>query len=340
VDSITHIVVGAVAGELILGRKLGRWAMLWGALAQSAPDVDGIAHLWTGPAEGLLVHRGFTHSLLFCALITPVFALAAARWHRPRNIRFPLYLWFFGVEVLGHILLDGLNSYGTGWFEPFYHARVSLNLIFVADPFFSIGPGIAALVLLLLKRKRARLHWAIGGVAWCGLYLLYCGANKMTVEREVHAMLRQQEVRYTRTFITPTALNNWLWYVVAEDDTGYHIGYRSVFDTSRTMDLRYVPRNRELLHPLTDHPELHVLLRFSQGYYTVERGNGRLVFNDLRFGQVLGWRDPDADFVFHWSLDHPEENELVIQRGRFQGWDRDALGSLVRRIGGDQRSRR
>ena len=333
-DSITHIVVGACIGELFLGRKLGRRAMLWGALAQSAPDVDAIAHLWTGPAEGLLVHRGFTHSILFCAFITPLFAMAAARWHRPRNIPFPRFLWFFGVEVFGHILLDGLNSYGTGWFEPFSQVRISLNLIFVADPFFSIGPGIAALVLLLLKSKRARAAWAIGGVAWCGAYLLYCESNKMMIEREVHTLLRQQEVRYTRTFITPTALNNWLWYVVAEDDKGYHIGYRSVFDTSDTLELRYFPRNDELLRPLDHHADLALLLRFSQGYYTVEEQTDGLVFNDLRFGQIMGWRDPDGAFTFHWSLDHAEDNDLVIQRGRFAGWDKGALGSLVRRIGG------
>ncbi len=333
-DTITHIVVGACIGEVFLGRKLGRRAMLWGALAHSAPDVDAIAHLWTGPAEGLLVHRGFSHSFLFAALITPLFALVAARWHRPRNIRLSHFLWFFGVEVFGHVLLDGLNSYGTGWFEPFSHARISLNLIFVADPFFSIGPGLAALVLLWMKSRRGRLAWAIGGVVWCGAYLLYCGTNKALIEREVQAMLAQQHVKHTRTFITPTALNNWLWYVVAEDEQGYHIGYRSVFDTTGTLDLRYFPRRSDLLRPIGDHSDIALLMRFSQGFYTVEEENGGLVFNDLRFGQVLGWRDPAGAFVFHWALDHSEDNALVIQRGRFQGWDRGAFGSLVQRIRG------
>jgi inner membrane protein len=32
-DSLTHIVAGACIGEIALGKKIGRKAMLWGALA-------------------------------------------------------------------------------------------------------------------------------------------------------------------------------------------------------------------------------------------------------------------------------------------------------------------
>ncbi|MBK7555701.1 MAG: metal-dependent hydrolase [Flavobacteriales bacterium] len=125
-DSLTHLVVGACIGEVFLGRQLGRRALLWGAFAQSAPDLDVVAALWTDTAENLLAHRGFTHSFLFAAVLTPLFALAADRWHRPHDIRFSRFCWFFGVAIFGHTLLDGLNSYGTGWFEPFSHARVAL----------------------------------------------------------------------------------------------------------------------------------------------------------------------------------------------------------------------
>lgn len=38
-----------------------------------------------------------------------------------------------------HLLLDALNVYGTGWWEPFSHHRVSGNLLFVADRGFYVG---------------------------------------------------------------------------------------------------------------------------------------------------------------------------------------------------------
>ncbi len=340
-DSITHLVVGACIGEVFLGRQLGKRALLWGAAAQSAPDMDWMASLWMGTAENLLAHRGFTHSFLFAAVITPLFAMAADRWHRPHDISFRRFLWFFGVAIFGHTLLDGLNSYGTGWFEPFDHARVALNVLFVADPFFTLGPAVAVLGLLLL-RKHARYHrgWAMGGLVWCLVYIGFATSNKLRMERAVEELLVQQGVRHDRTFITPTVMNNWLWYVVASDANGHHVGFRSVFDGNAPLELRYFPRNEDLLTDLRDHSEVQVLQRFAQGLYTVERSDGALVFSDLRFGQVMGWRDPDAPFVFRFDLDHTDANALVVQRGRFAGWDRDAVASLVRRIAGRQRSRR
>lgn len=69
--------------------------MLWGALAQSIPDIDFVAALWMNPVDNLLAHRGFTHSILFALLITPLFALTAEKLHRPHNIRLKQYLLFF-----------------------------------------------------------------------------------------------------------------------------------------------------------------------------------------------------------------------------------------------------
>jgi len=82
-DSITHIALGACIGELFVGGKVGRKAMLWGAVAQSFPDIDFIAGFWMDTTDELLAHRGFTHSLLFAALLTPILALLAERWNRP-----------------------------------------------------------------------------------------------------------------------------------------------------------------------------------------------------------------------------------------------------------------
>lgn len=334
-DSLTHLVVGACIGELFLGKQLGRKALLWGAIAQSAPDIDVVAHLWKGTAENLLAHRGFTHSFLFAAVIVPLFALAADRWHRPHDIPFRRFLWFFGVAVFGHTLLDGLNSYGTGWFEPFSHERVALNLLFVADPFFSFGPGIAAIVLVFVRRhQRVFLSWAIAGLTWCVLYLGYCWYDRTIIVRDVERLLARQGVTYTESFITPTVLNNWLWYVVVGDGQGFHIGYRSVFDTEDTLELHYFPRHAELLKGVEDEVELEYLTRFSQGFYTIQTEERGLLFNDLRFGQVAGWRNPEAPFVFRYHLLDPSSNDLVVQRGRFAGWDMAMVHSLVVRIRG------
>ena len=335
-DSLTHIVLGACTGEALLGKRLGKKAMLWGAIAESIPDIDFIAGFWLNPANDLLAHRGFTHSLLFGVMATPLSALLAEKWHRPHNIRLKQWMLFFGIGILVHLFIDLFNVYGTGLLEPFSNQRFSFNTLFVADPFFSIVPSIAFTVLLVLHKKhRHRFRWAITGMFIPAIYLCIAVYNKLSIDQTVTALAQKQQVSYRRYFTTPVPLNNLLWYAVMENDSGYHIGYRSVFDKKQDISFRFFPRNDNLLDTIRDHEDLQHLVRFSQGYYTCEHWGDTLVFNDLRFGQMIGWQDPAARFVFHYYLSHPEDNELVVQRGRFANWDWKAVTSLARRVKGE-----
>ena len=78
-DSVTHIVLGACIGELILDKQAGRKAILWGALAQSIPDVDFIAGMWMPVSTELLAHRGITHSFLFAFLVAFFFSFNSCK---------------------------------------------------------------------------------------------------------------------------------------------------------------------------------------------------------------------------------------------------------------------
>jgi inner membrane protein len=335
-DSLTHIALGACMGEAFAGRTLGKKAMLWGALAQSVPDIDFVTSFWMDTSSNLLAHRGFTHSFLFCFLITPVFALAAERWHRPHNIRLGRWMVFFGAVIFIHIFIDAFNNYGVGWLEPFSHERISFNAIYVADPFFSVWPGIACMALIYLKRwKPKRKFWWRFGLGLSAVYLLYCLANKAKMDTDVKDILQKQNITYTRYLSTPAPLQNWLWYVVAGNDSGYHVGFRSVFDSKKAISFQYFPRNDSLLNPVNDHEDLQRLIRFSQQFYTVEKWSDTLVFNDLRFGQIVGWANPKERFVFHYNLQHSGDNKLVIQRGRFAKWDWKVAKALFTRIKGN-----
>jgi inner membrane protein len=335
-DSITHIALGACMGEAFLDRKLGKKAMIWGALAQSVPDIDFIASFWMNTSSNLLAHRGFTHSFLFVGIIAVFFSLIAERWHRPHNISFKRWLLFFGGVIFIHVFIDAFNNYGVGWFEPFSHQRVSFNTIFVADPFFSIWPALAILFLIITKRSwKNRKKWWMMGLVMSAIYLTYCTFNKIKINNDVKDILQRQNIKYERYFTTPTAFQNWLWYVVAGNDSGYHIGFRSVFDSKKEIDFTYFPRNDFLLDSVEDTEALQKLKRFSQQFYTAEKWNDTLVFNDLRFGQIMGWQNPRGNFVFHYYLKDSADNALVVQRGRFEGWNTNAFGSLIRRIKGN-----
>lgn len=335
-DTLTHIAVGGIVGDIFAGRQLGKRAMWLGAAFQSLPDIDFIASFWLDPVSDLVSHRGITHSLLFAFIITPLLALLALQLHRKNNISFQRWLWFIGMEILIHLFLDAFNAYGTGWFEPFNQARISFNAIFVVDPFFSFMPGIAFVALLIFKRTTpVRKWWANVSLGMICIYLSLSVVSKLIVYDEVREIAAAKNISYDRHFTTPTPMNTLLWFVVLENDSGYHVGYRSVFDSKSQMDFRYFPRNEYLLSPLNDTKDVRQLKQFSQGYYTAEMWADTLVFNDLRFGQMIGWNDLSAGFTFHYFVNYPDENLLVVQRGRFAGWDREAFESMLRRIKGN-----
>ena len=229
--------------------------------------------------------------------------------------------------------MDACNNYGIGWFEPFSSKRIAFNLIYVADPLFSILPAIAFGFLVFLKTDHHhRIRWARAGVLTASIYLSFAFLNKYNIDRSVQSYLNSEAYSKKEYFTTPTLLNNLLWFVVVEDKTGYQIGYRSIFDRSDSLYLHHVNKNDSLLKDISDHSEVMELKKFSQGYYTIEKVGDTLVFNDLRFGQSSGWQFPKSKFAFHYYLSHPDENDLVVQRGRFAGFSLESARILLRRV--------
>ena len=156
------------------------------------------------------------------------------------------------------------------------------------------------------------------------------------IDADVKRLLNKQHILYTRYFTTPAPLQNLLWYVVAGTDSGYYTGFRSVFDRNDTIALQYFPRNDSLLHPVMKREDVRHLIRFSRQFYTAEQKGDTLIFNDLRFGQIMDWDNPKGKFVFHYFLEPTADNMLVVQRGRFEGWNRQTIVSFWRRIKGSK----
>jgi inner membrane protein len=314
-DSLTHTVLGACVGEAIAGKKMGKQAMLWGALANNIPDVDVLTSLWMTQVDGLLAHRGFTHSILFALLLSPLLAYAFSRGHRNKNIFFKDWLLIFASGMFIHILIDALTCYGTGWYEPFSHHRVSMNVLFVADPFYTISLFVAFVALLIIKtRRRIRKTWTRGALIISSVYILYAFFNKYIIDSHFRHELTRQQINYTSYFTTPAPLTNWLWYVVAGNDSGFYTGYRSVFDKTDNIDLKFRPRNEDLLSKLPQDRDLIKLKRFAKNYYTAEKIQDTLYFNDIRFGTTGGWTGGEQPFVFRYCLEKNANNDLVIQK--------------------------
>ena len=335
-DSLTHTVLGACLGQLIGGKKFGKKAMIWSALANNIPDIDVISSLWLPPARGMLAHRGFTHSFLFLVLAAPLFAWLWTKIFKKSVISFRDWLLIFGSGMLMHIVLDAMTAYGTGWFEPFSHKRVTFNLIFVADPLFTLFFLVPAIVLWILPSDHFRRNlWSKISVACGTVYLFTCLWNKQAVDRSAAENFKQKNISPTSYFSTPTPFNNLLWYVLAGSDTGFVAGYRSVFDRSNEIQFTYFPKNESLLDSIGAIEEKAMMVRFSEGYYSLSQLSDTVIMSDLRFGQVGGWSNPKAPFVFQYYFGKHADNSLVFQRGRMKASSSEALKTMWQRIGRD-----
>ena len=123
-DSLTHLVIGAACVEAVLGKKIGRLAMLWGAFADTIPDFDVFASCCTTDAQQLMVHRGITHSLLFVILMSPIIGYLFTKIFKKTEVTFKQWTLLFFLGMFTHILIDAMTAYGTGLFEPFSEDRV------------------------------------------------------------------------------------------------------------------------------------------------------------------------------------------------------------------------
>lgn len=334
-DSLTHIVLGAAIGEAVLGKKIGRKAMLWGALADTIPDFDVFAAPCFTDAQQLLVHRGITHSFLFLAVMSPLLGWLFSKWFKTAEVNWKSWSCLFFWGMLTHIFIDALTAYGTGWFEPFSSYRVSFNTIFVADPFYTIPLLICVIIALIAKNgSEKRIKWNKAGLIISSIYLLFTVFNKWHIHDTVKDSLNKQNIQTNDIITTPTPLNNFLWMSYSPDSTGYWLGYYSIFDKTKDIDFYHVNKNDSLLRPFQNDESVKILKQFSKGYYVISKNDTAVYFNDVRFGQMGGWNQADSAFVFSFKLNKNSDNMAALRRTKFKTSFSDALASLIVRIKG------
>jgi inner membrane protein len=127
---ITHGVIGLLLGKVYTEDPMPARFWVLAAACAIAPDADALGWALGVPYESFLGHRGFTHSLVFAALLGLGVVLAAFRAERVGSRRF-LGLWaFFFVATASHGVLDGMTDGGLGiaFFSPFDTGRYFLPL--------------------------------------------------------------------------------------------------------------------------------------------------------------------------------------------------------------------
>ena len=109
-DSITQGVLGAAVGEAFLGKQLGNRALLIGAIAGTIPDMDVVSRIFLShEVQGLIYHRGLSHSILFTVVIPFLLAWLGKKYYDTgqqqrrgvQNLWAGVWLVFYGLILLG-----------------------------------------------------------------------------------------------------------------------------------------------------------------------------------------------------------------------------------------------
>jgi inner membrane protein len=336
-DSITHIVLGGCLGQVTLGKQAGRKAVLWGAIADTVPDLDIFLGPFVHPVQSLLTHRGFTHSILFAAVFPLIMGKLLARLYRKDEI--PWWKWaiLIGLGTFSHIFIDSLTNYGTGLFEPFCNHRFSYTTIFIADPLFTL-PMLLTFFVLLFKKVSFSFKNKLAKTALIlsGIYLSWTIYNRTFFESHFADQLTNQHIPFSGQSLTPSPLNNILWSTIAKSDSGFYQGHYSLLDDSAHVNFNYIPAHKELGSSFTNNKEYQLLERFAKGYSCISvLEDGLPYFHDLRFGTTKGWRPSIGDFTFNYPLQlDSTDHKMLIKSNPWNMARFEGLGDLWERVKG------
>ena len=111
-DSLTQVVLGAACGEVVLGKKAGNRAMLWGGIAGTIPDLDILANFVTDDMTALAFHRGISHSLFFAVIAPVFFGWLVARFYKSGLYRTQVYK---SIAMFVWLTFMGLIAYGVNY---------------------------------------------------------------------------------------------------------------------------------------------------------------------------------------------------------------------------------
>lgn len=229
-DSLTHIVMGAAIAQAVSNGKLGRKAMVFGALAATIPDFDVFLTPHLGDFAEWKYHRGFTHSLWFTPLAGALMGLGLWRWYDKIPSHRNLWILAMALAMISHALLDACTIYGTQLLAPFTDKRFEIAAVSIIDPFFTL---ILLLGLCLPALPTLRQHIAKFACVALGLSVLYLayGWHQNNTAREMAAaQLAEQNVTPSRITAYTTIFQPWLRRVVVEENgSKLRVGFVSTF---------------------------------------------------------------------------------------------------------------
>lgn len=299
-DSLSQIVLGAAVGNELLGKKLGNKAILYGSIVGTIPDLDVLVGKFLDPLTAVEIHRGFSHSVVFFIILSPILGLLLKKLEREKGVTFKEATLFAYLVLQTHALLDFFTTWGTQLLWPM-EQRYSLQSIFVIDPLYTL-PFLFCLIVSMRKNKtsKERRFWNRTGLIISTSYLFFTLFVQSIVLHKFEKQLKHNAISYQEIVVKPSPFNIVLWTTNVKVENGYWIGDYSFFDT-KPIQFQFIPHQKGLIADIDSEPVIQQLKRMTEGWYCITKSDNQLYFNDLRFG-LMNAEPGDLKFSFSYQI--------------------------------------
>jgi len=286
-DPLSQAVLGASLSQSLAKAKQQKSALVIGALAGMAPDLDVLIQSKGDPLLFLEFHRQFTHSLAFipfgallCAL---VFYLWLNLFSRGKTQSFKTIYLFSFAGFATHGLLDACTSYGTQLFWPFSDVRVAWSIVSIIDPLFTLP----LLLLVILAAWKQRVILARAGFVYAVVYLAAGYIPKQQALDTLNELAQQREHQPERVRVKPSFGNRHVWKLIYEYDGRYYVDAANLladkyYDGS---SIRKLDVSRDFPWLPADSQQAEDIKRFSwfsDGYLAISMKNPDMI-TDMRY---------------------------------------------------------
>lgn len=302
-DSITQIALGSAVSEAVMQNKVGRKAVLWGAILGTIPDLDVLIPMGDA-VKDFTYHRAASHSLFFMTLAVPIILWIILKIHRGTKKYWKEWTALILLSLFTHALLDSLTVYGTQLFLPFTNYPVGLGSIFVIDPLYTIPLLVGPVSFFILRNKpKSAQKYNYLGLTISSLYLIWTVIIQNHVTTLAKDSLKYSGIEVSNILTTPSPFNTVLWRVLGMTESGYVEGFYSLIDNDSEVNFNSYTSSNSVSENIKNSWTVDRLLWFTKGFYKTELKDNLLVITDLRMGV-------EPIYFFSFSIGEYKNNRI------------------------------
>ncbi|WDE09957.1 metal-dependent hydrolase [Thalassomonas haliotis] len=200
-----------------------------GALAALFPDIDYLLFP-LDPLEFLAYwHRAYSHSIFLAPLWAWLLTLLLQKYflrHKAWSGQKLLLFWISLSAILSHIISDSLTVYGTRWFAPLLDLKISWDLLFVVDIYFTASILTALILLIRWRHKVYRAYVCFIPFSYLLLVLLI----KLTVYHRLPLPDNSTPAASQAGILVPQPFSPFYWQLIKADNKGFTQAYLKLTD--------------------------------------------------------------------------------------------------------------